>query len=319
MRKILLVLILFKAGMAMSQQEAPYTHYMYNIMAVNPAYAGYENLLTATILHRSQWVKFPGEPILQTFFIQSPVGKNVGAGLSFVNNQAGLERNIALKAFYSYTIRSEEKLKISFGLKAGLNMLQIGLTDAKLDDPGDTDFVNNIASTFLPNFGFGVFAYTETYYFGLSVPDLIQHDYLNNTIFSSSSLALDKKKYYFIGGASFPIGNRVFFNPSSFISLSKKKDGNQGLSLIADFSTMFIIDNKYAGGIMIRSENAIAFLIGMMLTPELEFGYSFDLLHSIPTARYNGGSHEIVLKYNFKKRFKNRNGRLPCSTFQIIE
>jgi len=300
----------------MAQQEAMYTHYMYNVMAVNPAYAGYENNMSATLIHRSQWASIPGAPINQTFTMQTPMGKNVGAGFSFVNNQIGPERNIAIKAYYSYTIRSEEKLKISFGLKAGLNMLRIGLTDLDLYEPDDPAFSNNIESALLPNFGFGVFAYTDTYYFGFSVPDLIRHNYLNNTIFSSSDLTLDTKKYYFHGGASLPLSERITLKPSGFISISKTEAVSKNVTFESDLSALFIVDNKFAGGFMIRSGDAIALLVGIILTKELEFGYSYDMTYSNKKVRYNGGSHEIVLKYSFKNRQNRKKDPLSCSTFQ---
>lgn len=315
MRKIVLLLILFQGSLAIAQQEAMYTHYMYNLMAVNPAYTGYENQMTATLIHRSQWVSIPGAPVFQTFSMQAPTGKNVGVGFSLVNDRVGPERNIAIKAYYSYTIRSEEKLKISFGLKAGLNMLQIGLTDLTLDNPTDPAFKNNIESTYLPNFGFGVFAYTDHYYFGFSVPDLIQHNYLNNTIFSSSDLSLQSNKYYFLGGATYAISERVLIKPSGFVSLSKSKEENKTLAIEADLSSLVVIDNRFAGGLMLRSKGAMAFLVGIMLTPELEFGYSFDMLISNKKAIYNGGGHEVILKYNFNKKRKHKDST-ACSAFQ---
>lgn len=300
----------------MAQQETMYTHYMYNVMAVNPAYAGYEKKMTTTLLHRSQWASIPGSPNSQTFSIEAPLGKNVGGGMSFVNTYIGPVRNIAIKGYYSYTLRSEEKLRVTFGLKAGVNMLQIGLRDLALVNPDDPAFMNDIHRAFMPNFGFGVFAHTDNYYMGFSVPDLIQHDYLNNTIFSSSDLTFDSKKYYLIAGASYPLSDKIIIKPSGFMSMSKMEADSARLSVEADITALFIFDNKYAGGIMIRSGNAIAFLVGIVLNNELEFGYSFDLLHSNPTARFNGGSHEIVLKYNFKYRPNNIRGPLPCTTFQ---
>lgn len=316
MRKILLLLLLLMGNMAEAQQEAMYTHYMYNIMAINPAYAGYEKKLTATLIHRSQWVSIPGAPRFQTFSMQAPIGDNVGAGLSFVNDQIGPERNIAIKGYYSYTLRSEEKVKITFGLKAGLNMLQIGLSDLEIDEPDDPAFLNNIQSAFLPNFGFGIFVHSRNFYFGFSMPDLIQHDYLNNTIFSSSDLTLDSKKYYLLGGLSYAITDRLLFKPSGFIGLSKATENQGGVDVEGDLTALFIADNKFAGGIMIRSSDAIAFLAGIMITKDLEFGYSFDMLLSNKTFRYNGGSHEIVLKYNFRNKLKYRPVDLSCPTFQ---
>jgi type IX secretion system PorP/SprF family membrane protein len=207
-------------------------------------------------------------------------------------------------------------LKISFGLKAGINMLQIGLTNIALDNPDDPAFMNNIERAFMPNFGFGVFAHTNNYYIGFSVPDLILHDYLNNTIFSSSDLTFDSKKYYLMAGASYPISDKIVIKPSGFMSMSNMEADSANLTIEADLTALFIFDNKYAGGIMIRSGNAIAFLVGIVLNNELEFGYSFDMLHSNPTARFNGGGHEIVLKYNFKYKRNETRRPLPCSTFQ---
>ena len=40
----------------MAQQQPQYTQHMYNTTALNPAYAGTNEGLEATLLHRSQWV-----------------------------------------------------------------------------------------------------------------------------------------------------------------------------------------------------------------------------------------------------------------------
>lgn len=316
MRKILLIFILLNWSMVIAQQESTYTHNMYNIMSINPAYAGYEGLMTATLLHRSQWGLFPGAPRYQTFSIQSNLGRNVGAGLAFVNDQVGPERNIAIKTYYSYTIRSRERLKISFGLKAGINMLLVGLKNIALDNPDDPAFMNNFESAILPSFGVGFLMYTEEYYFGISAPDLVQHDYLNNKVYYSSNLSLDSKKYYIIGGASFRLSELVVLKPAAFLNIGRNQTESDKFELEADISSLFIIDNKFAGGIMYRSNNAIAFLGGIMLTREIELGYSFDMVISNNTQIYKGGNHEIVLKYTFKNKLSRYRAPLSCPTFQ---
>ena len=49
--------------MTFGQQDAQYTHYMFNTQAINPAYAGSREALTITGLHRSQWAGFEGAPV----------------------------------------------------------------------------------------------------------------------------------------------------------------------------------------------------------------------------------------------------------------
>lgn len=292
-----------------------YNHYTYNIMAVNPAYAGLENILTVTLLHRSQWAAFPGAPRFQTASIHSPSGRNVGLGFSFVNEQVGPERNIAIKGNYSYTIRSEEKLKIVFGLKAALNMMHINLTDLELDDPYDPAFLNNKQSVLLPNFGVGIIAYTKDYFVGISVPDLIVHNYLNNTIFSTAQLWLESKHYYLIGGASWDASHRLTLKPAAYFRFSRSLEEDKFIDVEADISVIAVYNNNIHAGISMRTGNNIAALFGLKLLPDLELGYSFNILYANKLQKYNGGSHELVLKYDLFIKPKAR--RIPCPIFQL--
>jgi len=314
MKKILIIGFVLIVGLAFAQKEDMHVYYTYNLMAVNPAYAGLENKLSATVLHRSQWAAFPGAPRFQTASIHAPLGKNVGLGLSFVNTEVGPERNISIKADYSYTIRSEEKVKVVFGLKAALNMMHINLVDLVLDETYDPAFFNNKQSVFLPNFGFGIMAYTKDYYVGFSIPDLIVHDYMNNTIFSSSKLLLSSKHYYFLGGALLPASEAITFKPSAYIRLSRSVDEEKLIDMESDISIMVEYKKFIHGGISLRTGNSIAGLFGLNILPDLKLAYSFDIFYTNQLEKYNGGSHEVVLKYNVEMKRKRRS--IPCPTFE---
>ncbi len=314
MRRLLIIGFIFLINLAHAQKEDMYSHYTYNLMSVNPAYAGLENQLTAILFHRSQWATFPGAPRFQTAAINAPFGKNVGLGFSFVNEQIGPERNIAIKADYSYTIRSEEKVKVVLGLKAGLNMLHINLVDLELDNPSDPAFLNNRQSILLPNFGFGVIVYTKDYYLGFSIPDLIVHNYLNNTIFSSSKLWLSSKHYYFIGGALFPVSHSLSIKPSTYFQISRSIQDNKAVDIEADLSVILVYNKNLHAGISLRTGSRIAALFGLKILPNLDLGYSFDLYYTNKLQKYNGGSHELVLKYDMYIKRKSR--PIPCPTFQ---
>lgn len=315
MRKFLIVGFMFIVSLASAQKEDMHTHYTYNLMAVNPAYAGLENQLTAILFHRSQWAAFPGAPRFQTAAIHAPFARNVGLGLSFVNEQVGPERNIAIKGDYSYTLRSEEKVKVVLGLKAALNMLHINLIDLELDNPDDPVFLNNKQSVFLPNFGFGVIVYTKDFYLGFSIPDLIVHNYMNNTIFSSANLWLSTKHYYFIGGGLWPISHKLALKPSTYIRLSKSTEEDKTIDMEGDISLVLVYNNNLHGGFSVRTDHRVAALFGLKILPDLELGYSFDLFYAYKTDKYNGGSHELVLKYDMFIKHKSR--PIPCPTFQL--
>ena len=54
----LIALALFSCTVTMAQQLPQFTQYMYNTIAINPAYAGSRDALSIIALHRSQWVGF---------------------------------------------------------------------------------------------------------------------------------------------------------------------------------------------------------------------------------------------------------------------
>ena len=91
MKKIYLATLLALLGLAeaSAQQDPHYTQYMYNMNVINPAYAGSKENLSIGLLYRKQWVDIDGAPSTGTFSGHSPVGKNVGLGLSAITDQIG--------------------------------------------------------------------------------------------------------------------------------------------------------------------------------------------------------------------------------------
>jgi energy-converting hydrogenase Eha subunit B len=69
MRIYLIVIIVLLSGFtASAQQAATYSQYMFNTLAINPAYAGSQEALSVTALGRFQNVGLSGAPNTQTFW-----------------------------------------------------------------------------------------------------------------------------------------------------------------------------------------------------------------------------------------------------------
>ena len=161
MKKLITILIvLLSLTDLQAQQDPHFTHYMFNTLAVNPAYAGSRDAMTVTLLYRNQWLGFDGAPVTQTLTAHSPVFKDkVGLGLSVMNDRIGPTSNISLFGDFSYMIPvgQSRKAKLAFGLKGGLNFMKIGLDEIGIRDGLDPNFYSTVASKLLPNFGFGVY------------------------------------------------------------------------------------------------------------------------------------------------------------------
>lgn len=166
MKNIIIVSVLFITTVwgLRAQQDAQYTQYMYNTMAINPAYAGSRGVLSISGLHRSQWVGLDGAPRTQTLNINTPVSERVGIGLSIVNDDIGngTNQDTYFDGVFSYTIPTSETGKLSFGLKAGGHLLNLDFN--KLRNYNNEAAVlgqNAIDRRFSPNFGAGVYYHTN--------------------------------------------------------------------------------------------------------------------------------------------------------------
>ncbi len=266
---------------------------MFNTLAVNSGYAGSRDALTITGLHRSQWVNFPGAPTTQTLTLHAPIKNDkLGLGLSVLNDKIGPTNTTAIYADFAYKIPVGEKGKLSFGLKAGVNLRNNKLASLDLDEQNDQTFAADVKSDVLPNFGFGMYYYTDKFYVGLSTPKLLQNDYKTNTTTGSTSVASEQRHYFLIVGTVFPITDNIKLKPTGFVKVTEAAPIETDLTLTALFR------EKLWAGVMLRTGDAVGLLVGANLTDQLALGYSFDWSFVNNTAKYNAGSHELMLRYD---------------------
>jgi type IX secretion system PorP/SprF family membrane protein len=290
--KLVLFLVLL-SGVIRAQQDAQFTQYMYNTINVNPAYAGSRESMSVFALHRTQWVGLDGAPVTNTVSINTPInGSNVGLGVSIVNDKIGPsdENNIAVD--FSYTINTSDRYKLSFGVKASANLLNIDFTKLNKYDKNDYAFDTNIDNKFSPNIGAGVYLHSDNTYVGLSAPNLLETQHFDRYAGTgaNSHVAKEKIHYYLIAGHVFDLNADVKFKPSILTKMV------QGAPLQVDLSANFLINDKFTAGIAYRWSAAMSALVGFQVSDSWFIGYSYDM-ETTKLANYNSGSHEIFLRY----------------------
>lgn len=301
MRKIFLGIQMFILSLALNaQQDAMFTHYAYNTLAINPAYAGTRDALTVTGLSRMQWVSFDGAPVTQTLTLHTPIiSQNIGLGVSVLNDKIGPTNNLSLYVDFSYKIKVSEKAHLSFGLKSGLHYKKADLNSLLVEDASDPFFMADEQSKLLPNFGFGLYYFSDKYYVGLSIPKLLENNFTENTVSGDVNLVSEQKHYFLIGGAVFKLSESIDLKPTSFLKITN------GAPIELDITANFIFMDRFWTGIMYRTGDALGALAGINITDQFAVGYSFDWSASNRTFRYNQGSHEIMLRYDFIYKEKN--------------
>ncbi|NNK86962.1 MAG: type IX secretion system membrane protein PorP/SprF [Flavobacteriaceae bacterium] len=284
---ILLLLTAFPIE-TIGQQLPQFTQYMYNTIAINPAYAGSRETLTVIGLHRSQWAGFEGGPTTQTLSVHSPLRDNkIGLGFSFINDELGFENFTYMYGDFSYTIRLNDISTLSFGLKAGFTAFSV---DNELYTSNPTDqIIGNIENRWTPNLGAGIMWMWERGYLGLSAPRLVKNSFTPDSDF----IALERVSYYFTGGYVFDIGLTTRFKPSFMIKATN------GATISTDISANFLFLDKLWLGAAYRFNNtagAIGLLADFQIFRDWRVGYAFELPRS-EIRSYSNGTHEVILMY----------------------
>ncbi|EDM43312.1 hypothetical protein SCB49_01117 [unidentified eubacterium SCB49] len=279
--------VLFSVSESYAQQDSQYTQYMYNTSSFNPAYAGNRDVFSAIALYRAQWVGLDGAPKTINFTAHSPVGERVGLGLSFTNDEIGPSVENSIAADFSYTIPLGDDLDLSFGLKGGVNLLDVDFTKLLIYDPTDPQFEYNIDNRLTPIIGAGIFLNNDKWYAGLSVPNFLQTEHYDQ---SSISTAKEKMNFYAIGGYVFDIGSGTKLKPAVLLK------SVEGSPIALDLSANFLFNDKFTLGGAYRLSADFSALAGFQYNESIMIGYSYD--YGVQDlANYNNGSHEIFLRF----------------------
>lgn len=281
-----------------AQQDSQFTQYMYNTININPAYAGSRETMSIFGLHRTQWVGLDGAPVTNTVSLHTPInGSNVGLGLSIINDKIGPSDENDVSIDFSYTIPVSETFKLSFGLKATANLLNVDFTKLNQYDKNDYLFETNIDNKFSPNIGVGLYLHSDNTYVGLSAPNLLETKHFDRYASQGSSLvAKEVIHYYLIAGHVFDLTGDVKFKPSVLTKMV------YGAPLQVDVSGNFMFNNKFVAGLAYRWSAAMSAMVGFQASDSWFIGYGYDL-ETTRLSNYNSGSHEIFLRYELFNKY----------------
>ncbi|MDO5978123.1 type IX secretion system membrane protein PorP/SprF [Flavivirga spongiicola] len=293
---LLIGVFLLNVNILLAQQDPHFTQYMYNTVSFNPAYAGSNGTLNANLLHRSQWVGLEGAPTTQLFSINSPVGGgNTALGLSFINDKIGPSQDFYVTVDASYTIPFDNDIRFAFGIKAGLQSLQVDYNKLAIYNPTDARFNENVNNQ-KPQIGIGSYLYAENWYLGLSIPNVLKTDFYDAVTIST---AAKRQHFHLIAGYVFQLNENLKFKPATLVKIVS------GAPIAYDLSANFLLNDKITLGGAYRLDASISALAGFQISDSLMIGYGYDF-DTTELARYNSGSHEVFLKFEVFNKIKGR-------------
>ena len=297
MKKLFFTLILALVAFfdAQAQQDPHYTQYMYNMNVINPAYAGSKENLSIGLLFRKQWVEIEDAPTTFTATGHSPVGKNVGAGLSIISDRIGPVEENNIYGDFSYTLNLGGEHKLAMGMKAGVSMLKVNnsIISPTLAVPTDGAFAANTSTANL-NIGAGLFYYTNKYYLAFSVPNMLKSAHLD---YDGRQYGSEVQHYFLTGGYVFDLNPNLKFKPFFMV----KSAINAPTSL--DISTNFMFFEKFEIGATYRLQDSFGAMVNYKITDGIRAGFAYDhIVSDLKVA--TPSSYEAILLFdlNFPKK-----------------
>ena len=273
-----------------------YSHYTYNGLAINPAFAGSRDVLSINLSHRNQWMGFEGAPSYNIAGVHTPLKKtSMGLGLLVMNESIGLRKYTGFYLNYAHRL-TLGKGKLALGLKAGM---ATGRYEAI--ELGNDDYVFGEASNdyLLPNFGVGAYYYTKNFYAGLSVPLILGYE-TNETGEVTAYHDFNKYAYYFTTGVSLKMADRWAVLPSALVTYDKAG------GIMADAGAQLQYKDLLKAGVTYRSKQALVMLIDFKINYQLKVGIAYDYgLNALN--EYNRNSFEVAIEYNFVYQIKASN------------
>ena len=295
--KLLSLMLLFhiiQSNMAIAQQDAVFSQYMFNGLAINPAYAGNQDQLSATALYRKQWDNFQGAPSTQTLSAHSGIkNKNIGVGLLAARDQIGIHNETRVYLTYAYKIKMQVGT-LAMGIQGGFNNLYSDYTKLNLKSEKDV-LMTGTSNSFNPNFGTGLFYSTSTAYVGFSIP------YIVNGKLKRASDVIEQgrqARYYFLtAGNVFTVNRFLKVKPSTLLRIQ------EGNAMNVDINGSLILDDIITIGVSYRSKDAVVGMFELELSDQLRFGYAYDYTTS-DIGQYANGSHEFMVNFRIPHHHK---------------
>jgi type IX secretion system PorP/SprF family membrane protein len=287
-----------------AQQDKMFSQYMFNMMALNPAYAGSRDILSMSALYRNQWTGVQGAPQTATFTMDMPLNRErVGVGLQLYGDKAGVMEEAGAFASYAFRIKVGARSTLALGLQAGASSYRTNLTEVKTTPDGsgqiDPAFASNI-SKILPNFGTGIYLSNDRGYLSVSVPRLIKNKLSEYDVGDLRSV--QARQGYLAAGFVVGISPVVKMKPLMLVRYA------EGAPLGFDGNINFWFADRIAIGASVRrnqfsswtkyTTDAIVGMLELQLTDQFRFGYAYDrTMNNFQSVAPS--SHEIMIRYEF--------------------
>ena len=287
-----------------AQTEPMYSQYMYNMLGVNPAYAGNREALSMNFFQRNQWNGIKGAPKTTSFSLDQSVKEGkIGWGVQVYDDRLGVEAATGFNGMLSTRIQVSEKGILSGGLSFGLMNYRINLNDVQnRNNPNDPSFISiNNPSSWTPSLGMGIYYNTDRFYASISTPSILKSRLASYQDFVSSLEKTNAFHLFANTGYVFDVNEDLKLKPSTMVKMVS------GAPIEADINLNVWMKDIIGLGGSYRTGDAFVGMVELQASPNLRIGYAYDVPFN-PLKYFTRGSNELMLRFefgNYKTKIKS--------------
>jgi len=295
---------LFSFVNVQAQTEPMYSQYMYNMLGVNPAYAGNREVTSLNFFQRNQWVGIKGAPKTTSISLDKSADSGKwGWGIQAYDDQLGVESATGANLMLSTKVRLSDKGFLSGGLSIGMMNYRIKLLDVmRRNSPGDNTFVSvDNPSKWSTTVGLGLYYNTDNFYAGIASPSVLKSRLASYENFASGIQKNNDFHLFVTTGYVFEMNDVVKFKPSTMVKMVS------GAPIEFDLNANVWLHDIIGLGASYRTGDAYVGMVEVQANEHLRFGYAYDMPFT-PLNYFTKGSHELMLRYefgNFKTSIKS--------------
>ena len=291
-----------------AQQDPQFSQNMFNILSVNPAFAGADKDIFVSVINRQQWIGFENAPVTTVFNISSPIrfmGADHGVGLTILSDKLGFEKNTGMRFSYAYQ-KKLSKGSLNIGLSFGFqnNSLKgdwfVPEGDGFTSPEDDLGAASVDDSKLVFDLGLGFYYKTDNFYVGTSVSHLNKP----NIGYNENIETYLARHYYAMAGYRYDLNESWEILPSIFYK-------TDAVVSQFDINTNIRYNKKIWGGVSYRVDDAIVGMLGVLFKNGIQIGYAYD----ISTSKIARESHEFLLAYRFNTKLENRDQKYKSIRF----
>ncbi len=289
----------------LAQADICMTTHWYNRANYNPAFIARTDYLYIFSNARNQWVGVEGAP--KVFNLQASGNfhsMRSAFGISLVGDKIGATQALNPMLTYAFRITNEQDWSLSMGLSGGVFTRSVDGSLFEAETTIDPSINYDIKKTVKPDANVGFEFQNASFIFGLSSTHLLAFgkpdDLFLNTnhrygygIYKNNNLDLF---FYKVGILVVNRYNLTELEGNFFIRFKHPTGLIKGPRELFDL------------GLSYRSSQQLSFCIGLLVTPNLRVGYSYD--HSFIPGYHLNETHEVLLEYRIP--FKPASTNIRC-------